>query len=43
VQDKGIDLERDTYTISEFIKITQGSYGSDTIERLKLRLIEATA
>ena len=43
VQDKGIDLENDNYTVSEFIKITQGSYGSDTIERLKLRLTEATA
>ena len=38
VQDKGIDLENDNYTVSEFIKITQGSYGSDIIKRIKERI-----
>lgn len=34
VKDKGIDLNTDTFTIHEFIKLTKNSYGSKIIELL---------
>ncbi|WP_432432533.1 hypothetical protein [Bacteroides uniformis] len=32
---KGIDIDNDTYTVHEFIELTQDSYGGDIIRKLK--------
>ena len=32
---KGIDIDNDTYTVHEFIELTQYSYGGDIIRKLK--------
>lgn len=34
-RDKGIDIDHDTFTIYEFISLTENSYGGDTIRELK--------
>jgi hypothetical protein len=34
-KDKNIDLEKDTLTVSEFIKLVENSYGSNVINQLK--------
>ena len=34
----GIDLENDSYTVEEFIKITENAYGGDVIKQLKERI-----
>lgn len=32
---KGIDIEKDEFTVNEFIELTRDSYGGDTIRKLK--------
>lgn len=32
---KGIDIDKDAYTVHEFIELTQDSYGGDIIRKLK--------
>ena len=34
----GIDLEKDSYTVEEFIRITENAYGGDVIKQLKERI-----
>ena len=33
-QDKGIDLEKDTYSVVEFIRLTKDAYGGEMIRKL---------
>ena len=33
-QDKGIDLEKDTYSVVEFIRLTKDAYGGEVIRKL---------
>ena len=37
-KDKGIDIDLDVFTIAEFIKLTENSYGSNIIFKLKEKL-----
>ena len=32
--DKGIDLEKDTYSVVEFIRLTEDAYGGEMIRKL---------
>ena len=32
--DKGIDLEKDTYSVVEFIRLTKDAYGGEMIRKL---------
>lgn len=38
VKNHSIDLEKDTYTVEEFIEITKNDYGSEIIEQLSERI-----
>ena len=38
VRDHGIDLEAGTYTVNEFIEITENSYGGEVIKQIKERI-----
>ena len=40
VKNHGIDLEKGTYTVAEFIEITKEDYGGDIIEQLSERIEE---
>ena len=33
-RDKDIDVERDTFTISEFVELTRDAYGGETVAKL---------
>ena len=33
-RDKGIDIDKDTFTIHEFISLTENAYGGETIKKL---------
>lgn len=34
-RDKGIDVDKDEFTVYEFIELTKDSYGGDTVKKLK--------
>ena len=37
-KEKGIDIEKDTFTVKEFINLTKNAYGGDIINQLKERI-----
>ena len=39
-KDHGIDIERDKFTLNEFVKLTIGSYGGEIIKIVEQRLQE---
>ena len=39
-QERGIDIDKDYLTISDFIRLTENSYGSDVIKLLKEKLTQ---
>ena len=34
VKDNNIDVDKDMFTVEEFVKLTQNSYGGDIVKRL---------
>ena len=41
-QDHGIDVDNDTFTVAEFIGLTEHDYGGNVIRQLKNRMDECT-
>ncbi len=40
VKNHGIDLEKDEYTVKEFIELTKGDFGGEVIKQLEERIAE---